>query len=158
MAKPVLVDLDFGNSSKATGLPAPTLGSDAATKTYVDSVVGGLLIENIQTGATYTFVAADVDDMVSGSSASAKTFTLPLNAVTAIAVGSQIAVRNTGSGPLTVNITGAGILNAVTAGGFILLRGQETTLWKTATDTWEAIITPNRYAIPLVFSMGAFSP
>jgi len=38
MAKPVLVDLDFGGTAKATGLPAPTLASDAVTKAYVDAL------------------------------------------------------------------------------------------------------------------------
>lgn len=42
MAKPVLIDLDFGTNSKAINLPAPTASGDAATKGYVDSAVEGL--------------------------------------------------------------------------------------------------------------------
>lgn len=42
MGRPVLSDLDFGGVAKATGLPNPTLSSDAATKAYVDSAVEGL--------------------------------------------------------------------------------------------------------------------
>lgn len=42
MAKSVVSDLDFGGVAKATGLPAPSSSSDAATKGYVDSAVEGL--------------------------------------------------------------------------------------------------------------------
>ncbi len=42
MAKPVLIDLDFGTSSKAINLPTPTASGDAANKAYVDSAVEGL--------------------------------------------------------------------------------------------------------------------
>jgi YD repeat-containing protein len=41
MAKPVLVDIDFGGSGKVTGLTAPTNPTDAATKAYVDAIGGG---------------------------------------------------------------------------------------------------------------------
>ena len=34
-------DFNFQNTNKITGLPVPTLGSDAANKDYVDNVVGG---------------------------------------------------------------------------------------------------------------------
>lgn len=34
-------DFNFQNTNKITGLPVPTLGSDAANKDYVDSIVGG---------------------------------------------------------------------------------------------------------------------
>jgi hypothetical protein len=42
MARLVASDLDFGGVAKATGLPAPSDSSDAATKGYVDSAVEGL--------------------------------------------------------------------------------------------------------------------
>lgn len=43
MAQSVLTTLDFGGGpQKVTGLPAPSVNSDAATKAYVDSAVEGL--------------------------------------------------------------------------------------------------------------------
>ncbi len=42
MSKPVLSDLDFGSAAKVLNLPAPTAAGDAATKSYVDSMVEGL--------------------------------------------------------------------------------------------------------------------
>lgn len=42
MAKPVLVNLDFGSVAKVVNLPSPTATGDAATKGYVDSAVEGL--------------------------------------------------------------------------------------------------------------------
>lgn len=40
MSTKQLSDLDFGTSAKVTGLPAPTAASDAATKGYIDNLVG----------------------------------------------------------------------------------------------------------------------
>ena len=54
MAKPVLVDLDFGNSAKITGLPAPTLGGDAVNKTYADGLGGGAAITVQDEGTNIT--------------------------------------------------------------------------------------------------------
>jgi hypothetical protein len=42
MPKSIYTDLSFQGGAKATGLPTPTLSSDAATKAYVDSLVEGL--------------------------------------------------------------------------------------------------------------------
>ena len=42
MAKPVLIDLDFGTNAKVINLPTPTAAGDAVNKAYVDSAVEGL--------------------------------------------------------------------------------------------------------------------
>jgi len=42
MPKPVLVDLDFQNTSRVTNIPAPLAVGDAANKAYVDGLVEGL--------------------------------------------------------------------------------------------------------------------
>lgn len=42
MAKKVFTDLDFQSVSKVVNLPAPSANGDAATKSYVDSLVEGL--------------------------------------------------------------------------------------------------------------------
>lgn len=39
--KTILVDYNFGDAAKVTGLPAPTAPSDAANKAYVDANSGG---------------------------------------------------------------------------------------------------------------------
>ena len=38
----VLSSFDFNGTSRATGLPVPAAASEAATKGYVDSLVGGI--------------------------------------------------------------------------------------------------------------------
>lgn len=43
MARSILTDFDFGNVSKITNLPSPTSSGDAANKSYVDSLVEGLM-------------------------------------------------------------------------------------------------------------------
>ncbi len=99
-----------------------------------------LLLENVQSGTTYTFVATDVDKMVSATNAGTKTFTIPLNAVTAMSVGSQIAVRNIGAGNLTVTIGSPGTINTVTAGSIVAAQNEELYLWKNpGTDAWEVV-------------------
>lgn len=106
-----------------------------------------LLIENIQSGATYTLAATDVDKMVSASFSGAKTFTIPLNSVTAIAIGSQIAIRNANTGTLTIAIGSPGTLNGVTAGSVTLENGQELLAWKNpGSDAWEVSVrvTPDK--------------
>jgi hypothetical protein len=42
MPRPIHTTFDFQNTSKVTGLPAPTAASDAANKAYVDSAIEGL--------------------------------------------------------------------------------------------------------------------
>ena len=42
MARKVLTDLDFNSASRVTNLAAPSSSGDAATKSYVDSLVEGL--------------------------------------------------------------------------------------------------------------------
>ena len=113
------------------------------TTTVTVTIPGGgssLLVENVQSGATYTFVLTDADKVTSGTFVGAKAFTLPLVAVVAYSVGTQMAVRNRSSGIMTVNITGAGTLNGVVAGSFTLLPEEEATLWMSASDVWQAYI------------------
>lgn len=116
-----------------------------------------LLTENIQSGTTYTFLATDVDKMVTATGAS-PVFTLPLNAVTPITVYSQGAFRHKGTGVARFQITGAGIIDGKTAGFVSVLPGQQLQYWKTATDTWETVISaPNPYAIAAVFAADTFN-
>jgi hypothetical protein len=54
---------------------------------------------NTQTGATYTFVAADIGKRVEGNSASAQTFTVPTGIASA---GDKIRVEQYGAGQITI--------------------------------------------------------
>lgn len=100
-----------------------------------------LLVENVQSGTTYTYAATDIDKMVTATGAN-PTFTIPLNAAVAFAIGTQFTTRHSGTGRKTVNIPGAGTINGVTAGSFILDAGQEAQCWKTGTNAWEVVISP----------------
>lgn len=62
MAKPVLVDLLFNGVAKITGLPTPTVASDAATKGYVDGLSGGgnAVAVSLAFGASFTDKAQTV--------------------------------------------------------------------------------------------------
>lgn len=90
---------------------------------------------NDQTGTTYTFVLADKHRLVTGTNASAQTFTIPLNATVAYPLGTALQIYQKGAGQITVAITATGTLRtprgAKTAVQYALV-----TVVKTDTDTW----------------------
>jgi hypothetical protein len=113
-------------------------GSTAWTSlAYINQYALPVLLQNPQTGTTYTLVLTDASNkLVELSNTSAITVTVPLNSSVAFPVGSQIMLLQTNTGQVTV----AGASGAVTINGNpgLKLRAQwsSATLIKRATDTW----------------------
>ena len=96
---------------------------------------------NAQTGTTYTFVLSDgqkagANTLVTGSNASAQTFTVPPNSSVAYPTGDQIDVCQVGAGKLTL-AQGSGVtINSKSSNKAIGAQYVCVSLVKTATDTW----------------------
>lgn len=96
---------------------------------------------NAQTGTSYTFVLSDglkagANTLVTGSNASAQTFTVPPNSSVAYPTGDQIDVCQIGAGKLTL-AQGSGV--TINSKGSVKSIGAQyvcVSLVKTATDTW----------------------
>ena len=92
----------------------------------------------------YTLVAGDAGQVLLASNGStAGTISIPTNATTAFAVGTQITVLQTGSGQLTIQAASSGTTTVLSTGATAAApkcRAQYSaiTLWKSATDTWYA--------------------
>ena len=107
-----------------TGATGPT-GSDASLT----------LVQNQQTGTTYTLVTSDVNKLVELNNANAITLTVPTNSATpGFSVGAQINLLQTGAGQVTVG--GAGVTINGTPGLKMRAQWSSATLIKRATDTW----------------------
>lgn len=118
------------NGVEITNGATPTTQASLATKGYVDT-----LTFNAQT-AGYTLVLSDAGKLVTMSSASALTLTIPLNASVAFPIGTCIYVSQAGAG--TVTIAGAGGVTLVNPFSSFTTAAQyaEVRLLKTNTDTW----------------------
>ena len=112
-------------------------GSTAWTSlAYINQYALPVLLQNQQTGTTYTLVLADASNkLVELSNTSAITVTVPLNSSVAYPVGSQIMLLQTNSGQVTV--AGAGGVTVNSNPG-LKLRAQwsSATLIKRAENTW----------------------
>jgi hypothetical protein len=106
------------------------------------NIVGGLtqasavLIQNPQTGTSYTLVIGDADNrIVELSNTAAITLTIPLNSSVPFAIGSQIQLLQTNVGQVTIAPTGGVTVNANPG---LKLRAQWSfaTLIKRAENTW----------------------
>jgi hypothetical protein len=92
---------------------------------------------NAQTGTSYTLALTDGGCEVTMDNGSSNTLTIPPNGTIAFPVGTQIVVRQLGSGVTTVDGDTGVTVNGVSGGGAaILARYQGVSLLKTATDTW----------------------
>jgi hypothetical protein len=112
-------------------------GSTAWTSlAYINQYALPVLLQNAQTGTTYTLVLADASNkIVELSNTSAITVTVPLNSSVAYPVGSQIMLLQTNTGQVTV--AGAGGVTVNSNPG-LKLRAQwsSATLIKRAENTW----------------------
>jgi hypothetical protein len=112
-------------------------GSTAWTSlAYINQYALPVLVQNQQTGTSYTLVLTDsTNKLVELSNTSAITVTVPLNSSVAFPVGSQIMLLQTNTGQVTV--AGAGGVTVNSNPG-LKLRAQwsSATLIKRATDTW----------------------
>lgn len=91
---------------------------------------------NAQTGTTYTFVIGDASLVVTGSNASAQTYTVPPNSSVAFVVGTFIEIIQLGVGQITF-APGSGV-TVSSRGAALKMTGQYSVagLRKVATDTW----------------------
>ena len=79
-----------------TVLTAAALNSELAAKSDL------AMVQNAQTGTSYTFVLADQTKLVTLSNAAAVAVTLPLEATVAWPTGTQLRLLNQGAGTVTV--------------------------------------------------------
>ena len=125
MATPYVISSDLVSAYPAKSLEIAQ---------YIDGFKADLaLVQNAQTGTTYSFVAADFTKLVTLSNASPVAVTLPDEATVAWPAGTQLRLLNQGAGLVTV----AGAVG-VTINGTPLTLAQYkgAALIKTGTDTW----------------------
>lgn len=99
---------------------------------------------NAQTGTTYTVLAADAANLITANNASAQTYSIPTNATTAFAIGTQINIIQIGVGQVTVQAVTSGTTTILSTGGTAATpktraRYSAMTLIKTGTDLWYAV-------------------
>jgi hypothetical protein len=139
MATPYVISSDLVSAYPAKSLEIAQ---------YIDGFKADLaLVQNAQTGTTYTLAATDFTKLVTLSNASPVTVTVPLESSVAWVAGTQLRLMNLGAGLVTV--VGAG---GVTINGSPLTLEQykNGTLTKTGTDTWTFDGSPGAPGIDLI--------
>lgn len=99
---------------------------------------------NAQTGTTYTVVAADAANLITANNSSAQTYSIPTNATTAFAIGTQINIIQIGTGQVTVQAASSGTTTILSTGATAATPRTRTrysamTLVKAGTDLWYAM-------------------
>lgn len=125
MATPYAVSSDL-----VSAYPAKSL----AIAQYIDGFKTDLaMVQNAQTGTSYTFALADFTKLLTLNNAAAVAVTLPLEATVAWPTGTQLRLLNIGAGTVTV----AGAVG-VTINGTPLTLAQfkGAVIIKTGTNTW----------------------
>ena len=133
---PTLAAGELGLETDTGYLKAGNGSSSWTALAYINQYPLPVLVQNAQTGTTYTLVLADASNkLVELSNTSAITVTVPLNSSVAYPVGSQIMLLQTNTGQVTV--AGASGVTVNSNPG-LKLRAQwsSATLIKRATDTW----------------------
>ena len=132
-----------------TGTPTLPTGTIATTQTTTDNTTAiattafvqskvAIPTYNAQTGATYTFVLADVGKTVTASNASPQTYTIPPQASVTWLADTTLHVLNLGAGVVTF-AAGAGV--TVTNVAQTLTQYQSARLVRTASDA--STVTPD---------------
>jgi hypothetical protein len=102
------------------------------------------MVQNSQTGTTYTLALTDFTKLVTLNNASAVSVTLPLESTVAWETGTQLRLLNIGAGTVTV----AGAVGVTINGSpLTLTQGKGANLIKTGTNTW--------WFIPFASGVGA---
>jgi hypothetical protein len=125
MATPYVISSDLVSAYPAKSLEIAQ---------YIDGFKADLaLVQNAQTGTTYTFLAADFTKLVTLANASPVAVTLPLESSVAWPAGTQLRLLNLGAGTVTV----AGDVG-VTINGTPLTLAQYkgAVIVKTGTNAW----------------------
>jgi hypothetical protein len=96
---------------------------------------------NAQTGTTYTVLATDAANLITANNSSAQTYSIPTNATTAFAIGTQISIIQIGTGQVTVSAATPGTTTVLSTGATAAApktraRYSAMTLVKAATDLW----------------------
>jgi hypothetical protein len=125
MATPYVISSDLVSAYPAKSLEIAQ---------YIDGFKADLaLVQNAQTGTTYTLAAADFTKTVTLSNASPVAVTLPLEATVPWPAGTQLRLLNLGAGLVTV----AGAVGVTINGSpLTLAQYKDATLIKTGTDVW----------------------
>jgi mucin-19 len=125
MATPYVISSDLVSAYPAKSLEIAQ---------YIDGFKADLaLVQNAQTGTTYSFVAADFTKLVTLANASPVAVTLPDEATVAWPTGTQLRLLNQGAGTVTV----AGAVGVTINGTpLTLTQYRAATLVKTGLNTW----------------------
>lgn len=110
--------------SSAPIVPTPTSPTQAANKSYVDSLL--TTVSTTTQSGNYTFALADAGTCVEGTSASAQTFTIPQHTTVAFPVGTVMEIFQFGSGQIT--IVGASGVTLLSDGGKVATAAQYATI------------------------------
>jgi hypothetical protein len=141
------------DSTTATGVkwaPAGGAAGDVTltgTQTLTNKTLTAPIITlgiNAQTGTTYTVLAADAANLITANNSSAQTYSIPTNATTAFAIGTQINIIQIGTGQVTVQAVTSGTTTILSTGGTAATpktraRYSAMTLIKAGTDLWYAV-------------------
>ena len=129
------------SSDLVSAWPAKSL----AVAQFVDGYKTDLaMVQNAQTGTTYTLALTDFTKLVILNNASAVSVTLPLEATVAWETGTQLRLLNIGAGTVTV----AGAVGVTINGSpLTLTQGKGANLIKTGTNSW--------WFIPFASGVGA---
>jgi len=103
-----------------------------------NSILGNNPQINNQTGTSYSFVLADMGNMVVSNNASSVTFTVPPNSSVNYPVGAQIDVLQLGVGQVTIS-PGSGVTINATPGTKIAARYSAATLIQTSANNWTLV-------------------
>lgn len=120
------------SSDLVASYPATSL----ALANKVDTKLDNAPTDNAQSGTTYTFVLADARQLVTATSASAKTFTIPPQSSVTWLTGTMIRVVNYGAGALTVD---GGVGVTVTNTASTLAQYQAATAIRTGSNAWTLV-------------------
>lgn len=125
--------VDDANAAAARTTLAVSSTSEAAA---LFEPLGAYSAVNDQTGTTYTFVLTDASKLVSGSNASAITWTVPANSSVAYPTRSRIDIWQKGAGQITIAAAGGVTIHSFQSS--LKLNGQYAagSLIKLGTDEW----------------------
>jgi hypothetical protein len=128
MATPYVISSDLVSAYPAKSLEIAQ---------YIDGFKADLaLVQNAQTGTTYTFVAADFTKLVTASNAAASTYTVPPQSSVTWPANTLLRVTNLGAGVVTF---AGGVGVTVTNTAATLAQYQTATLVRTGSDAWTVI-------------------
>jgi hypothetical protein len=125
-------DMVFSNVG---GTERLRITNDGRLQMPAGGVLEAPLLQNAQTGTSYTTVLADAGKLVECSNTSAITVTVPLNSSVAYPVGTQIMLLQTNTGQVTVVGAGGVTINA-SPGLKLRTQWASATLIKRAENTW----------------------